>query len=94
MGPSSREDNNPSSVRSESQYRELPIFYPTPAPGRRVDQGAEGELSKSGHSASLRPLFGPLGVNERFYEKVIKVKADVAALLNNLFSDVSLDVRG
>ena len=28
-----------------------------------------------------------------FYEKVIKVKADVAALLNNLFSDVSLDVR-
>jgi hypothetical protein len=30
---------------------------------------------------------------ERFYEKVIKVKADVAALLNNLFSDVSLDVR-
>jgi hypothetical protein len=33
------------------------------------------------------------GVNERFYEKVIKVKSDVAALLNNLFSDVSLDVR-
>jgi hypothetical protein len=31
-------------------------------------------------------------VNERFYEKVIKVKADVAALLN-LFSDVSIDVR-
>ena len=29
---------------------------------------------------------------ERFYEKVIKVKADVAALLN-LFSDVSIDVR-
>jgi len=27
-----------------------------------------------------------------FYEKVIKVKADVAALLN-LFSDVSIDVR-
>ena len=27
---------------------------------------------------------------ERFYEKVIKVKADVAALLN-LFSDVSID---
>ena len=31
-------------------------------------------------------------VNERFYEKVIKVKADVAAL-RNLFSDVSIDVR-
>jgi hypothetical protein len=31
-------------------------------------------------------------VNECFYEKVIKVKADVAALLN-LFSDVSIDVR-
>jgi hypothetical protein len=31
-------------------------------------------------------------VKERFYEKVIKVKADVAALLN-LFSDVSIDVR-
>jgi methanogenic corrinoid protein MtbC1 len=31
-------------------------------------------------------------VNERFYEKVIKVKADVVALLN-LFSDVSIDVR-
>jgi hypothetical protein len=30
-------------------------------------------------------------LNERFYEKVIKVKADVAAL--NLFSDVSIDVR-
>jgi hypothetical protein len=29
---------------------------------------------------------------ERFYEKVIKVKADVAALLS-LFSDVSIDVR-
>ena len=29
---------------------------------------------------------------ECFYEKVIKVKADVAALLN-LFSDVSIDVR-
>jgi len=29
---------------------------------------------------------------EGFYEKVIKVKADVAALLN-LFSDVSIDVR-
>src|SRR6266404_8269462 len=28
-------------------------------------------------------------VNERFYEKVIKVKADVAALLN-LFPDVSI----
>jgi hypothetical protein len=32
-------------------------------------------------------------LNERFYEKVIKIKADVAALLN-LFSDVSIDVRG
>jgi hypothetical protein len=31
-------------------------------------------------------------LNERFYEKVIKVKADVAALLN-LFSDVSIDVQ-
>jgi hypothetical protein len=31
-------------------------------------------------------------VGERFYEKVIKVKADVAALLN-LFSGVSIDVR-
>jgi len=31
-------------------------------------------------------------VNEGFYEKVIKVKADVAALLN-LFSDVSIEVR-
>ncbi len=31
-------------------------------------------------------------LNECFYEKVIKVKADVAALLN-LFSDVSIDVR-
>jgi hypothetical protein len=29
---------------------------------------------------------------KRFYEKVIKVKADVAALLN-LFSDFSIDVR-
>ncbi len=37
----------------------------------------------------------PLGrgcSHKRFYEKVIKVKADVAALLN-LFSDVSIDVR-
>ena len=31
-------------------------------------------------------------LNECFYEKVIKVKADVAALLN-LLSDVSIDVR-
>jgi hypothetical protein len=31
-------------------------------------------------------------LSECFYEKVIKVKADVAALLN-LFSDVSIDVR-
>jgi hypothetical protein len=31
-------------------------------------------------------------VNECFYEKVIKVKADVAALLN-LFSAVSIEVR-
>ena len=31
-------------------------------------------------------------VSECFYEKVIKVKADVAAVLN-LFSDVSIDVR-
>jgi len=31
-------------------------------------------------------------LNERFYEKVIKVKADVAAFLN-LFFDVSIDVR-
>ena len=37
------------------------------------------------------PLFS-LWVNERFYEKVIKVKADVAALLN-LFSDVGIGVR-
>jgi len=35
----------------------------------------------------------PPHVNECFYEKVMKVKADVAALLN-LFSDVSIDVRG
>jgi hypothetical protein len=39
-------------------------------------------LTLSGDSAQNR-------VNERFYEKVIKVKADVAALLN-LFSDVSI----
>jgi hypothetical protein len=31
-------------------------------------------------------------VKTRFYEKVIKVKADVAALLN-LFFGVSIDVR-
>jgi len=30
--------------------------------------------------------------DECFYEKVVKVKADVAALLN-LFFDVSIDVR-
>jgi hypothetical protein len=33
-----------------------------------------------------------LNHNECFYEKVIKVKADVAALLN-LFSAVSIEVR-
>jgi hypothetical protein len=36
--------------------------------------------------------FAFFGLDECFYEKVIKVKADVAALLN-LFSDVSIDVR-
>jgi hypothetical protein len=35
----------------------------------------------------LHPLLGGWS-HKRFYEKVIKVKADVAALLN-LFSDVS-----
>jgi hypothetical protein len=30
--------------------------------------------------------------HKRFYEKVIKVKADVAAL-RNLFADVSINVR-
>jgi hypothetical protein len=35
---------------------------------------------------------GPNGPKMYFYEKVIKVKADVAALLN-LFCDVSIDVR-
>jgi len=42
--------------------------------------------------ADRRKLSTALPVNECFYEKVIKVKADVAALLN-LFSDVSIDVR-
>ncbi len=45
-------------------------------------------LSSNSHCQVRRPF----KVNERFYEKVIKVKADVAALLN-LFSDVSIDVR-
>ena len=46
----------------------------------------------------LQEKMGSFGVtgqirgDERFYEKVIKVKADVAAL-RNLFSDVSIDVR-
>jgi len=35
-----------------------------------------------GVSTSLRRLFAFFGVNECFYEKVIKVKADVAAVLN------------
>jgi len=39
--------------------------------------------------AVLETWFGLL---TGLYEKVIKVKADVAALLN-LFSDVSIDVR-
>ena len=34
----------------------------------------------------------PNPINERFYEKVINVKADVAALLN-FFSDPHIDVR-
>jgi len=44
------------------------------------------------------PFWKQRGITHRrfsisaFYEKVIKVKADVAALLN-LFSDVSIDVR-
>ena len=45
-----------------------------------------------GDSTSLRLPFAFFRLNEYFYEKVIKVKADVAALLN-LFSDVSIDVR-
>jgi hypothetical protein len=40
----------------------------------------------------LRFCFASFGLDERFYEKVIKVKADVAALLN-LFSAVSIEVR-
>jgi hypothetical protein len=38
------------------------------------------------------PFSGPLCSHKSFYEKVIRVKADVAAL-RNLFSDVSMDVR-
>ena len=47
----------------------------------------------SGASAGEKSQFSTQNpLNERFYEKVIKVKADVAAL-RNLFSDVSIDVR-
>jgi hypothetical protein len=46
------------------------------------EEVVEGQLVKHRDSTHDR-------VNERFYEKVIKVKADVAALLN-LFSDVSI----
>jgi len=46
---------------------------------------------------ALHPLLARLTgsgqfLNKRFYEKVIKVKADVAAFLN-LFSDVGIDGR-
>jgi len=43
------------------------------------------QLTKPGDSTSVRFFFAFLRVNECFYEKVIKVKADVAAL--NLFSE-------
>jgi hypothetical protein len=45
-------------------------------------------VTQIGRSSAQNP--GP--VDERFYEKVIKVKADAAALLN-FVSDVSIDVR-
>jgi hypothetical protein len=50
------------------------------------------QLAKTGLLTSLRFCFALWRVDERFYEKVIKVKADVAALLN-LFSAVSIEVR-
>jgi hypothetical protein len=43
-------------------------------------------------SISLTTRLSRPGSSWCFYEKVIKVKADVAALLT-LFSDVSIDVR-
>jgi hypothetical protein len=46
--------------------------------------------NKTCTASPMEPLF--CGGFECFYEKVIKVKADMAALLS-LFSDVSLDVR-
>src|SRR6266566_5076067 len=48
---------------------------------------------QTGHLKEAEKIHEAIGrLKERFYEKVIKVKADVAALLN-LFSDVSIDVR-
>jgi hypothetical protein len=52
-------------------------------PRELVNSGSISSTIQSAHNL----------VNECFYEKVIKVKADVAALLN-FFSDVSIDVRG
>jgi hypothetical protein len=49
--------------------------------------------SGAGRIPGVYPGIYPRGIarHKRFYEKVIKVKADVAALLN-LFSDASIDV--
>jgi len=58
----------------------------SPQCSRRVRQKVR---RSTGEKSPYRSLTLRRGF-ERFYEKVIKVKADVAALLN-LFSDVSID---
>jgi len=74
---------------------------------RLSDPGRYHSASEGRHSSDIYPrnvelfdlLHALIGVSnvggdshKRFYEKVIKVKADVAALLNFL-SDISIDVR-
>jgi len=64
---------------------------PTRAAAVRIEVREGNPLASIQELSNISSLRGIVGF-ERFYEKVIKVKADVAALLN-LFSDVSIDVR-
>jgi hypothetical protein len=54
----------------------------------------DAEIERAIEVGDTRYTHSPGGgdPHKRFYEKVIRVKADVAAL-RNLFSDVSMDVR-
>jgi len=78
--------------------RSRPRSVPVNAPGSRnaIGRTSQWLIRLEGSASDPDKVAGlPIQVvndKGRFYEKVINVKADVAALLN-LFSDVSIDVR-